>query len=188
MDAYAEVGTIHSFCLNNILRPYHRLLPELTNGYEITSPDCEWFQDLVRETARDHGLSVWTRDRFTGIHRQADNTLFVPQGISLPAARDFCTALASENRISLSDIVFFSFQLVRKFPFVCRDVASRYRWLIVDEFQDTTEIQVEIFKLIHAFRRTDFFMVGDPNQSILGFAGARPDLMDEFGGSHRCEI
>ena len=181
VDDYAEIGTIHSFCLNNILRPYHRLHPELANGYEITSPDCDWFQDLVRQIAQDHGLRAWARDRFAGVHRQPDGLLFVPQGISLSAATEFCAALASTNRISLSDIVFYSFQLVLGYPFVCRDVASRFRWLIVDEFQDTTVTQVEIFKLIYALRRTEFFMVGDPNQSILGFAGARPDLMGEFG-------
>jgi DNA helicase-2/ATP-dependent DNA helicase PcrA len=39
---------------------------------------------------------------------------------------------------------------------------------------------VEILSLIAATRRTQFLLVGDPCQSIFGFAGARPDLADEF--------
>ena len=181
VEDYAEIGTIHSFCLKNILRPYHRLLYELANGYEITPPDCEWFQDVVRRIAREHGLRTWTHERFSMIQRQPNGSLFVPDGITLSAATELCTELADANRISLSDIVFYSLQLVLRFPYVGRDIASRFRWLIIDEFQDTTETQVEIFKSVHVFRRTEFFAVGDPNQSILGFAGARQDLMEEFG-------
>src|SRR5262249_34268015 len=45
---------------------------------------------------------------------------------------------------------------------------------------DTSVAQVEILSRIAAFGRTRFFLVGDPNQSIMGFAGARPDLMLTF--------
>ena len=178
---YAEVGTIHSFCLNNILRPYHEILSELKDGYEVTSPDCDWFQDLVQRLARNYRLKVWVRDRFSGIQRQVDGSLWVPDGIPIEAANNFCAEMAAAGRISLSDIVFYSFQIGSRCPYIYRGVASRFRWLVVDEFQDTTAIQVEILKLIHAHQRTEFFIVGDPNQSILGFAGARPDLMGAFG-------
>lgn len=178
---YAEVGTIHSFCLNNIVRPYHRMLRELQDGYEVTPPDCEWFQEVVRNIALNYGLKGWVRDRFRHIQRQPDGSLRVPDGIPLDAAIDLYTQMASVNRISLSDIVFYSFRILSKFPFICRNVSSRFQWLVVDEFQDTTVTQVEILKLIHSHRRTEFFMVGDPNQSILGFTGARPDLMGDFG-------
>jgi DNA helicase II / ATP-dependent DNA helicase PcrA len=50
----------------------------------------------------------------------------------------------------------------------------------VDEFQDTTDLQVEILALISDQKRTRFFLVGDPYQSIFHFAGARPDLAEQF--------
>ena len=50
----------------------------------------------------------------------------------------------------------------------------------MDEFQDTSDLQVEILSLIAAAKRTRFLLVGDPFQSIFGFAGARPDLADQF--------
>ena len=59
-------------------------------------------------------------------------------------------------------------------------IASRFAWILVDEFQDTTELQVEILTLIAKRARTRFLLVGDPFQSIYRFAGARPDLADKF--------
>lgn len=180
IEEYVDVGTIHSFCLNAILQPYHHLLPELELGYTVTSPDCEWFQDTVRRIGRHHNLRAWVNDRFSGIQRQPDGSLFVPDGIPIPAANELCEDLVLDCRISLSDILFYSLQILVKFPYVGRSVSSKYRWLVIDEFQDTTWTQVEIFKEIHKFRRTEFFIVGDPNQSILSFAGARKALMDQF--------
>lgn len=59
-------------------------------------------------------------------------------------------------------------------------MSARFAWILVDEFQDTTDLQVEILSLISGKNRTRFFIVGDPCQSIFGFAGARPDLAHEF--------
>jgi DNA helicase-2/ATP-dependent DNA helicase PcrA len=59
-------------------------------------------------------------------------------------------------------------------------VSSKFAWILVDEFQDTTDLQVEILTLIAAIGRTRYLLVGDPYQSIFRFAGARPDLAEEF--------
>jgi DNA helicase-2/ATP-dependent DNA helicase PcrA len=59
-------------------------------------------------------------------------------------------------------------------------VASRFAWVLVDEFQDTSAGQVAILRKIAEHKRTQFFLMGDPNQSIMGFAGARPNLMTSF--------
>src|SRR6266446_4275205 len=59
-------------------------------------------------------------------------------------------------------------------------IRARFAWILVDEFQDTTDLQVEILTLIAHRGRTHFLLVGDPFQSIFRFAGARPDLADKF--------
>jgi len=59
-------------------------------------------------------------------------------------------------------------------------MSAKFAWILVDEFQDTTDLQVEILTLIAGAKRTKFLLVGDPFQSIFRFAGARPDLADEF--------
>ena len=55
----------------------------------------------------------------------------------------------------------------------------------MDEFQDTTDLQVEILSLIAGANRTRFLLVGDPYQSIFRFAGSRPDLAEEFAAPRR---
>src|SRR5258705_6636350 len=60
-------------------------------------------------------------------------------------------------------------------------ISARFRWFLVDEFQDTTELQIEILKLLYATGRSLFFAVGDLAQSIFSFTGARPELVAPFG-------
>ncbi len=76
-------------------------------------------------------------------------------------------------------------KILQQYPFVGRGIASRFAWLLVDEFQDTTDIQIAIFCALQQFLHTRFLLVGDPNQSIMRFAGARPELAEHFGDQIR---
>lgn len=60
---------------------------------------------------------------------------------------------------------------------VRESLASRYRFLSVDEFQDTSPIQLELFLRLGELVEQALW-VGDPKQSIYGFRGAAPDLME----------
>lgn len=56
---------------------------------------------------------------------------------------------------------------------------SSFRHILVDEFQDTNDIQYEIFKLL-AVQAKSVFAIGDPLQSIYGFRGASAGVFDRF--------
>lgn len=58
----------------------------------------------------------------------------------------------------------------------CRQLSERFRCIIVDEFQDTNDIQYEIFRLISCHENNLFF-VGDIKQSIYAFRGGNPRIM-----------
>lgn len=64
-------------------------------------------------------------------------------------------------------------------PRVCRSISSRYTFLAVDEFQDTSPIQLALFTRLRLLL-TDVIWVGDPKQSIYGFRGTDPELMNEM--------
>lgn len=81
----------------------------------------------------------------------------------------------------MGDILYHSYSLMAAHPFIGRCLASKYSWLLIDEFQDTSDTQLEIFRVIARYGRTNFFIVGDPEQSIYSFTGARAGLMEEFG-------
>src|SRR5262249_30437292 len=79
-----------------------------------------------------------------------------------------------------ANIIYQSYRLLSDHFVVAQSIAARYASFLMDEFQDTTELQIEILKIIHAQGRSQFFVVGDPAQSIFGFTGARPELLTPF--------
>lgn len=59
-------------------------------------------------------------------------------------------------------------------------IFSRYRHIIVDEFQDVTVVQCQLINSIVTRANARHYVVGDPAQTIYGFAGADPDWMQHF--------
>ena len=74
------------------------------------------------------------------------------------------------------DLLIYSLKVSRK---IGKELAERYRFVLIDEFQDTDEVQVEIFK--NFLENGSFvFTVGDPFQSIYSFRGAHPEAQEEL--------
>lgn len=79
--------------------------------------------------------------------------------------------------LDYEDIISYAELLLRN-PLVKSELVSRYFYILVDEYQDTNEIQNEI---IRAFSSSNIFIVGDPKQSIYAFRGT--DLSSYFSFS-----
>jgi DNA helicase II / ATP-dependent DNA helicase PcrA len=97
------------------------------------------------------------------------------------AAPHFWARCAELGYIDFCNIIYKSYLLLRDVPQIARTLSPKFAWILVDEFQDTTELQTEILKLLHACGRSRFFAVGDTAQSIYAFTGARPELVEPFG-------
>ncbi len=61
---------------------------------------------------------------------------------------------------------------------LCRELSEHYRQIVIDEYQDTNNVQEEIFRLL-SYDGKKLFVVGDIKQSIYGFRGANPDIFRE---------
>lgn len=179
-DEFYEVSTIHAFALQNIYRPFHKRLPLFASGFTLLTSDDELFQLKRAELMLRYQIRAFNADQFDGIYRMPDSSVFVPDGIPLSAGEEWCRWLDDSAFTTLGDLVYHSCLILDRFPFIASALASRFAWLLVDEFQDSSAGQIHLFKAICAFQRTKFFCVGDPNQSIYGFAGASPDLLREF--------
>src|SRR6185436_4631726 len=107
-EEYAEIGTIHSFCLTNILQPFHYLLPELRAGFEVIPPEADQWHQLVEDLAEKYALDHGRLDSFATVHRRPDHTLFVPPDIPDAAAAQLVAYLDSHGLVSFSDIVYHS--------------------------------------------------------------------------------
>jgi len=73
--------------------------------------------------------------------------------------------------LSHDDVLFFSYQIIEKFPFVLDILSSKFPYIFIDEFQDSNPIQIEIIKKI-ATKNTIIGVIGDVAQSIYEFQGA----------------
>lgn len=77
------------------------------------------------------------------------------------------------------DVLFFSYQLLARYPFILTILRAKFPYFYVDEFQDSNPIQVRILKMIGQLE-TRIGIIGDKAQSIYGFQGADASQFDTF--------
>lgn len=77
------------------------------------------------------------------------------------------------------DVLYFSYKLIHKYPFIGKTLAIQFPYVFVDEFQDTNPIQAKIIKLL-GDNGAIVGIIGDSAQSIYGFLGADPDQFVSF--------
>ncbi len=90
------------------------------------------------------------------------------------------SALQRANAVDFGDILLFTKRLLRDYPGVRAQIAGRFRYVLVDEFQDTNTVQMEILSLLTATHR-NLCVVGDDQQGIYRFRGAEPRNILDFG-------
>ena len=83
------------------------------------------------------------------------------------------------KKIDFDDMLIRTYYLLQNNPDVLNIVRSVYKYILIDEFQDINRVQFEVIKLI-AEPENNIFVVGDEDQSIYGFRGARPDFLLQF--------
>jgi DNA helicase-2/ATP-dependent DNA helicase PcrA len=179
-EDYCDVSTIHFFCLVNILSPFYWRIPEYMLGFSVVTPDSDAFQRIAADVLAEYGIPTKFREYFEQFNRESNGTPIVPPGLDTSIALSFWERLQAQGLIDFPNIIYYAFRLLSETPSIAYALSCKYTWLLVDEFQDTTALQVEIFRRISAFRQTKYFLVGDPYQSIFGFAGARVELMEVF--------
>jgi DNA helicase II / ATP-dependent DNA helicase PcrA len=180
------ICTIHAFCLSEVLRPFAWLVPGFGGTLRVLTRDRPEFETIARYASERVNLfNLGTRDfeAFEALSLDAHGRLV---GLALRneavarAAPHFWRRCQELGFVDFSSIVYKSFCLLRDQPMIARSLAARFASILVDEFQDTTELQIEILKLIYAQGRSCIFAVGDHAQSIFGFTGARPELIQPF--------
>jgi DNA helicase-2/ATP-dependent DNA helicase PcrA len=85
----------------------------------------------------------------------------------------------SQGVLHHDDVLFFSFQILQRFPYVATILVAKFPYLFIDEFQDSNMIQIEICKLL---ARTGCIVgvIGDIAQSIYSFQGADCNQFKDF--------
>ncbi|MGQ9666353.1 MAG: ATP-dependent helicase, partial [Anaerolineae bacterium] len=79
--------------------------------------------------------------------------------------------LRQSDALDFDDLLLEAVRLFQREPAVCRKYQERFPFILVDEFQDTNQVQYELLRLLAGGRR-NIFVVGDEDQSIYRFRGA----------------
>jgi DNA helicase-2/ATP-dependent DNA helicase PcrA len=178
------IGTIHAFCLEWILKPYGVYHPELRNGFHIINGhDTEALQSELCKPHRALRLSPYD----CGFYFNTDGYILTSASDLKRAAvesvvQQYFQQLSANRQIDFELMLFYSFQLLRDHPAIAKILSKLFRFVLVDEYQDTKQIQYAIIALIlkAGAGKVDAFVVGDPNQSIFQTLGGYPIEMQEF--------
>lgn len=180
------IGTVHSFCLGCVLEPFGQLAG-LSPPYRIASQDQ---QESFLQRAVDEIVS--TSERASKFRTDLEKHRRTALDRSSPAWKRQIGRLAlryeellEENGLLDFDGIILSALDLLKLDWVCKALVARFPVVVVDEYQDLGQpLHEVVLRLIAHGARV--FVVGDPDQSIYGFTGARPELLIEL--SERSDV
>lgn len=113
----------------------------------------------------------------------AEDKLPLPANVSQEAFhglyRAYNRRMAELGKMDFDDMLLHTLTLFKKEPKVLSQWQKRFSHILVDEFQDSNRVQYEVLKLLAAPLQ-NLFVVGDDDQSIYGFRGASPGIMQQF--------
>lgn len=93
--------------------------------------------------------------------------------------RSYEKKLRAKRLIDFDDMLVYCYELLSQRPDILKGWQSRFRYILIDEFQDINKLQFDIVKLLAA-PENNLFVVGDDDQSIYRFRGAKPEIMLGF--------
>ena len=177
------IGTIHSFCLEFILRPFS-WLNNWTKPKVISYEQQGIFFDKNEDIDLEENSGQNKFEELGKIGKNLDGSLNLAiewnHTVSIQeVASRYYDYQKQLNVIDFNEILYRSYYIVKNHPFVCKSLSAKFYEILVDEFQDTNLYQYEILKSINDFEGCTFFMVGDSKQRIFSFAGAIEDSFDK---------
>ena len=85
----------------------------------------------------------------------------------------------SRRKIDFDDMLVLTYELFEKRPDVLKLWQEKFKYILIDEFQDINQVQYDVIRMLAA-PENNLFIVGDDDQSIYQFRGARPEIMLGF--------
>ncbi len=83
------------------------------------------------------------------------------------------------RKIDFDDMLVLTLELFQKRPDILKKWQSKFKYILIDEFQDINTVQYDVIRMLAA-PENNLFIVGDDDQSIYRFRGARPEIMLNF--------
>lgn len=175
-----QISTFHSFGLS-IIRKYHERLGFESNFTIIDSDDSlTLIKRILKEMNLDSKMynPKAVKNRISG----AKNELLSPDDYDKYANTDFeekvveiyrryQEILLRNNSVDFDDLLILPIKLLKENPDILMYYQERFKYVLIDEYQDTNEAQYVLVKMISA-KYKNICVVGDESQSIYSFRGA----------------
>ena len=87
--------------------------------------------------------------------------------------------IEKNNLVDFDDLLMLTYKILKENPTLCKETSQRYQYIMVDEYQDTNELQFQLLQLL-ASEHHNLCVVGDDDQSIYGWRGANIRNILEF--------
>lgn len=190
-DAMAEgrrlpvrFGTFHSVFFQILRAAYHyeakdivtpalkyRFLDEALRDTDYEVDDRrEFLEDIEKEISRVKG---------DGIDIECYYSIHCPEQVFRDVFNGYQQRLQRHRCLDFDDMVVYTYQLLRAREDILARWQQQFSYILIDEFQDINALQYETICMLAA-PENNLFIVGDDDQSIYGFRGARPDIMLSF--------
>lgn len=112
----------------------------------------------------------------TGVDVKHYYSISLSQDIFSDIFREYQGFLVRNRKIDFDDMLVYTYELFSQRKDILSAWQNKYRYILIDEFQDVNQLQYNIVKLLAA-PKNNLFVVGDDDQSIYHFRGARPEIM-----------
>ena len=183
------VSTFHSTCVR-ILRRHIDLLGYDTN---FTIYDTDDQKSVMKDVIRGMELDpkIYKERTFLGVISHAKDELISPEEFLINAGldykqqlyarayREYQIALKKNNALDFDDLIVKTVELFRSHPEVLDYYQERFKYIMVDEYQDTNTAQFKFVSLL-AQKYQNLCVVGDDDQSIYKFRGANIENILNF--------
>ena len=187
--SYVTFGTFHSVFFSILKTAYgfsaeqiasdelrYTLIKELIKKNEIVNEDINTLSgNLLNEIALIKQDNINIKNYYSNsIASDTFKKLY----------REYEAELEARNKLDFEDMLLLTYELLSERKDILKAVQERYQYILVDEFQDINFLQYNIIKLM-AGKEQNITVVGDDDQSIYRFRGARPEIMLGFDRDFR---
>lgn len=176
LPAELFIGTIHSFLLDFLIKPFSHFARKDRTSYKLASPgfaraNKTEIKNILNRA--NYFVDEATLAAFDSLGRDENGNPCCFKGrISPEGARKWKDFLKTKGCIDQQDVIYLSYLILNKYVHIRKAFSSRFPYILVDEFQDVTFYQDKVFSLLN---NSTFFFVGDKNQSIFSFTGAKSE-------------
>ena len=182
------ITTFHSFCARFLREEIHHL--GYTRAFTIIDEDDQLkvVKDIIKELditdeiKPKHCISYISYMKTLNIsplEAEKKHTLMEEEKIKIRIYKKYEEYLTSNQYLDFDDLMLKAVEILKTYPKVQAKWKERYEHILVDEFQDTNDIQYELLTLLLG-EHCSLFVVGDPDQTIYTWRGANVDLIMDF--------